>query len=301
MRISKGEQLDIVAVVGRYVNLKKHGTVYVGLCPFHQEHTPSFTVYPNTNSWYCFGCKKSGDARQFWKGDMGMIIPSSTKKVPISRPFSFEIVEYWHRQLRSHRVYFQNRGFSDATIDREMWGWATEYNAYVIPVWAGRPRESDVMSVRLRSAGGNGPRYFGVEGYNSPRLYNSWVLTQGEMCCIVFGELDAQSLVEMGMAGVSPTAGVNSFQKEWASMFSGYQEVLVVPDNTPQEMQAVAPIPSYFPNARIVTLPNDVKDFNEYLLKYRTIDKFLECVHELNARQEERWRQRWASASPAFA
>lgn len=41
--------------------LKKTGRVLVGSCPFHQEDTPSFTVYPDNNTWYCFGCHEAGD------------------------------------------------------------------------------------------------------------------------------------------------------------------------------------------------------------------------------------------------
>ena len=47
---------DIVSVVSEYVKLRKTGKNYVGLCPFHQEKTPSFTVDPEKQFFYCFGC-----------------------------------------------------------------------------------------------------------------------------------------------------------------------------------------------------------------------------------------------------
>jgi DNA primase len=59
------QQADIVRVVGEYVRLKKSGQNFSGLCPFHQEKTPSFSVSPVKQMYYCFGCGKGGDVFQF--------------------------------------------------------------------------------------------------------------------------------------------------------------------------------------------------------------------------------------------
>jgi DNA primase len=59
------QQADIVRVVGEYVRLKKTGKDLSGLCPFHQEKTPSFTVSPLKQIFYCFGCGKGGDVFNF--------------------------------------------------------------------------------------------------------------------------------------------------------------------------------------------------------------------------------------------
>jgi DNA primase len=59
------QQADIVRVVGEYVRLKKAGKDFNGLCPFHQEKTPSFTVSPLKQIFYCFGCGKGGDVYNF--------------------------------------------------------------------------------------------------------------------------------------------------------------------------------------------------------------------------------------------
>ncbi len=56
---------DIVEVIGAYVSLKKQGRNYVGLCPFHNEDTPSFTVSPEKQIFYCFGCQKGGNVLNF--------------------------------------------------------------------------------------------------------------------------------------------------------------------------------------------------------------------------------------------
>ncbi len=59
------ENVSISAVIGNYIELKKSGQGYVGLCPFHGEKTPSFHVDEGKGYYYCFGCKASGDAVKF--------------------------------------------------------------------------------------------------------------------------------------------------------------------------------------------------------------------------------------------
>ena len=58
-------KVDLVKIVQEYVRLTKKNRDFVGLCPFHQEDTPSFTVHPDKQSWYCFGCQKHGDVFTF--------------------------------------------------------------------------------------------------------------------------------------------------------------------------------------------------------------------------------------------
>ncbi len=56
---------DVESVIGSYVDLRRRGKTLTGLCPFHNEKTPSFTVYPETSSYYCFGCGAGGDVIGF--------------------------------------------------------------------------------------------------------------------------------------------------------------------------------------------------------------------------------------------
>ena len=56
---------DITDVIGSYVQLRHRGRTHTGLCPFHSEKTPSFVVYPETQSYYCFGCGAGGDVITF--------------------------------------------------------------------------------------------------------------------------------------------------------------------------------------------------------------------------------------------
>src|SRR5690348_11069230 len=59
------QQADIVRVIGEYVRLKKSGQNFAGLCPFHSEKTPSFSVNASKQFYYCFGCGVGGDVFKF--------------------------------------------------------------------------------------------------------------------------------------------------------------------------------------------------------------------------------------------
>ena len=56
---------SIVSVVSKYVDLKKRGHNYFGICPFHDEKTPSFSVLSTRGIFHCFGCGKEGDSSEF--------------------------------------------------------------------------------------------------------------------------------------------------------------------------------------------------------------------------------------------
>ncbi|MFL5761759.1 MAG: DNA primase [Thermomicrobiales bacterium] len=61
------ERTDIIDVVSQYLQLKKTGRSFKGLCPFHHEKTPSFVVFPDSQNFHCFGCGKGGDVFTFYK------------------------------------------------------------------------------------------------------------------------------------------------------------------------------------------------------------------------------------------
>src|SRR5436305_7983077 len=72
---------DIVRVVSDYVTLKKKGANWMACCPFHQEKTPSFSVNPSKNIFYCFGCGKGGSIFNFVMELEGVSLPESVRVV----------------------------------------------------------------------------------------------------------------------------------------------------------------------------------------------------------------------------
>jgi len=86
------QQADIVRVIGEYVRLKKTGQNFTGLCPFHQEKTPSFAVHPVRQIYHCFGCGAGGDVFKFVQELDKCTFPEAVRTVaekcgiPIPRP-----------------------------------------------------------------------------------------------------------------------------------------------------------------------------------------------------------------------
>ena len=79
------EAHDIVDVVGRAVQLKRAGAGYKGLCPFHDEKTPSFTVHPGRQTYKCFGCNKGGNVLTFVMETQGLSFPESVRQLAEER------------------------------------------------------------------------------------------------------------------------------------------------------------------------------------------------------------------------
>lgn len=70
------ERLDLAEIIGEYVSLKQAGQHFKGLCPFHQEKTPSFIVSPTKGIWHCFGCQRGGDLFSFVQEKEGIDFPT---------------------------------------------------------------------------------------------------------------------------------------------------------------------------------------------------------------------------------
>src|SRR5689334_1097369 len=75
------ERTDLVALVGETVKLVRRGRSFVGLCPFHQERTPSFHVNPQLGFYHCFGCSESGGAVDFVMKIEGQSFPEAIRSL----------------------------------------------------------------------------------------------------------------------------------------------------------------------------------------------------------------------------
>jgi DNA primase len=149
------QQADIVRVIGEYVRLKKSGQSFQGLCPFHQEKSPSFNVNPTRQMFYCFGCNKGGDIFTFiqemekceFPEAVRLVAEKSGISIPQPKPRSPEerrenqaraTLQEMHREAQSFfakqlsstaegkaaSAYLQDRGLNPETITRFGIGYA---------------------------------------------------------------------------------------------------------------------------------------------------------------------------------
>ena len=144
------EKIDIVEFIGNYVELKKVGSYYRGLCPFHQEKNPSFFVSPSKQIFKCFGCGASGDVITFYMRIEGLEFKEAvnrlSEKLGIDISKSSEELEdfkeikkileinkiamnYYKKNLKQREdvlKYLQNRGLKNSTIEIFDIGYAEE-------------------------------------------------------------------------------------------------------------------------------------------------------------------------------
>ncbi len=185
------QQADIVRVVGEYVRLKKTGKDFSGLCPFHQEKSPSFTVSPIKQIFYCFGCGKGGDVFSFVMEleksafpeavrtvaeKCGIAIPRPRERSPEERQENQQrsaLVEM-HREAQTFftkqisgtlegkaaRAYLEDRGLDNKAIDRFGIGYAPSDGDALLRFLKQKYQDKLLVESGLISRGEQGGRLF---------------------------------------------------------------------------------------------------------------------------------------------
>ena len=100
---------DIENLISGYVKLKRAGDTYKGLCPFHSEKSPSFTVYPKTASFYCFGCGIGGDAVTFTKQIEHLDYPDALEF--LAKRAGITIVDNDSKYIKKEKIFDRDRMF----------------------------------------------------------------------------------------------------------------------------------------------------------------------------------------------
>jgi DNA primase len=175
------QKIDIVDIIGQQVTLTKAGRTFRGLCPFHSEKHPSFYVYPEQQSWHCFGCNSGGDAFSFVMKkqniDFGEALKLLAQKAGVALPSRFEPGAESEERQRLYQInqasalYFQNllnstagekaksyatgRGFTPKTISDFQLGYSPNS-------WEGLKK------------------YLMDKGYSEEEMINAGLIRQGE-------------------------------------------------------------------------------------------------------------------------
>ena len=199
------KRVDFLSLAKEYgIELKRNGRVYQGLCPFHSDSNPSFTIYPNTNSCYCFGCKKGGTIFDFVMLKEGvdfkqaLEILANKADIPVRNTKPKKVVKIYDYVDAKGKLSFQ----------------LIRYH----------PKE-----FKFRKPNGKGEWNWNLDRvtlipYNLPNV------AKAERVIIVEGEKDAETLNQLGYTATTNPFGAGKWHDEYSTYFKG-KEVIIIPDN----------------------------------------------------------------------
>jgi len=143
-------RLDVVDVIGSYIELKKAGTNYKAPCPFHDEKSPSFVVSPSKQIYHCFGCGAGGDSIRFTMEYEKLNYPEALEKLAASYNFTLSYTDNKHNKPRSQLMdkinewyqnlltskpsalkYIKERGIFESSVEKFGIGYAPDSNATI--------------------------------------------------------------------------------------------------------------------------------------------------------------------------
>lgn len=274
---------NIVEVIGQFVKLKKDGANMVGLCPFHNEKSPSFKVSETKNIYKCFGCGKSGDAINFlneheninyidaikWLANKYHIqiedkVKEFQKPIPRLEKLSPETIEY-----------FEKRGISNNTLLRlnitETIEWMPKAAKEVRAICFNYFQENELINIKFRSK----DKDFKLSKNSKLIFYNIDSIKDEDTAIIVEGEVDCMSLHEAGLYNVvSVPNGAEHRKLEYLDncwqYFEGKKKVVIMTDNDEPGLRLRDELARRIGKdiCYRVDYPKDCKDANDVLIKH---------------------------------
>lgn len=278
----------IVDVVGSYVKLKKRGPEYEGLCPFHNEKTPSFKVSPAKGIYKCFGCGRSGDAIAFVMehenksypetigiiaGKMGIALTEEIKPKEFIKPIA-RLEKLGEKAL----AWFETtRGISNNTLLRlgitEGREWMPQFEQEVGVVCFNYLRAGQLVNIKFR-----GPKKsFKMAKDAELIFYNLDAIAGEKEVVIVEGEMDCLACYEAGIynaISVPNGAGTGNQRLEYLdncwTAFGDKEKIILATDNDTAGRNLREELCRRLGLERCyqVTYPEDCKDLNDVLIKH---------------------------------
>ena len=284
------------------------------LCPFHDDENPSFGFDVTNGLWTCLACGESGNIFQFYMKLRGCDFRSAVEQIAESigyRPTNSgtikknqeikpttavksdkpapivpeEYIQKAHEALLSNKEALaflkEKRGWTLDTIKRFQLGYAE--HRVIIPI---RGEQGQAFNVRKYSPTHRGEKFYNyAKGYGDARFFPVENLQHDEI--VLFeGEPDCILACQMGINGLTQTAGCSTWKPEWNPLFKDKKVIICYDTDSPgmkganTVADALAPVAK---EVKIVTLPlmNDGKDFSDWVLHYGgTMEQFRELMNE---------------------
>lgn len=274
--------VKIEDIVGRYVKLKKESGSYVGLCPFHEEKSPSFKLKKDTNTFKCFGCGVSGNAIDFICLHQNLTFVEGVLEVAKIANFemeydSKEIVVPIPRLEKLSKDFIENfetkRKISNNTLLQfnvtEAIEWMPKAKAEIRVVCLNYMRDGEVVNIKFRGKNKDMKMSKGAEMI----FYNIDAIKDTDDCTIVEGEFDSMSMHEAGIYNsVSVSNGAHSTKciDNCYEYFLKKKKIVIATDNDEAGRKLREELTFRFGVDRCyyVEFPDDCKDANEVLIKY---------------------------------
>lgn len=290
--------VNIEDIVGKYVKLKKNSGGAVGLCPFHNEKTPSFNVKKDKNMFKCFGCGKGGNAIDFVSLYENIGFVDAVRKVAQIANFhleedSKEIVRPVHRLEKLSKEFLENfenvRKISNNTLLRfnvtEAIEWMPKAKKEIKVICFNYLRDGELINIKFR--GKNKDMKLAKDA--ELIFYNLDAIKETEDCVIVEGEIDCLSAYEAQIYNcVSVPNGANSNLKYIDNSYEYFinkKKIVIATDNDEAGRKLRDELMFRFGVDRcyMVDFPEDCKDLNDILVKHgkETVKKVIENATQI--------------------
>lgn len=275
----------ISEVIGEFVKLKRKGAEYVGLCPFHNEKTPSFSVSPAKSIYKCFGCGKSGDAISFLMEHGNKSYPEAiewlAQRADITLEEQFVKKDFVKPTPRLEKIgkkaieWFEKRGISNNTLLRmkitEAMEWMPKFEKEVNAICFNYFRDDELVNIKFR-----GPqKSFKLAKDAELIFYNADALKGEKSAVIVEGEIDCLTCVECGIYNsVSVPNGAGKQKLEYLdncySLFEGMEQIIIATDNDAPGRSLRDELARRLGIERCwqIIYPDGCKDLNDVLQKF---------------------------------
>jgi DNA primase len=249
------DAVDMVELVGAKVELKREAPHrYRGLCPFHDERTPSFTIDPDQKVFHCFGCGAGGDLFEFVMQTEGLEFKDALEGLAEQYHISLEPVE---PKVVATYNYVDEQGELLYQVQRKEPG-----------------RNGRRKDFTQRRPDGSGGWVYNLEGvrrvpYRLPEVMDA--IAMGEPVILVEGEKDADTLCERGKVATTFPGGAGKWRPEYAEFFKGATMAVISDmDDTGRKhtltvKEGLEPV-----IAKLVLLePAEGKDVTDHLVKHK--------------------------------